>query len=102
MKPFPKRVLINPTLALVLVGGTVLWVAPYIVATRQMEHFCDTLPRGASIDQVQSLARSRGYELSNASDAQAELVDPKAFGRRQCGLQFGPSGLTATHFNTGS
>jgi hypothetical protein len=67
-----------------------------------MEHFCSELPLGSTPAQVQALAQPHGYELGTPAGAQAQLVDPLSFGRRQCGLDFGPAGLTAARFSSGS
>jgi len=102
MNAWSKRRVIQPGLALVLIAGTVLWVWPFAQATREMEHFCEQLPRGADLDRLRTLAQASGYELTTPPDVPTRVVDPRSFGRRQCLLDFDAQGLVRARFSSTS
>ena len=92
---------IRSSVTLALLAGTAAAFAPYYLASRQMQRFCDGLNRGATAQQIAALAQPLGYELGAADGSRAVLADPLAYGRRQCELHFGPAGLVSSRYSTG-
>ena len=101
MKWPPLNRWISSSVTLALVAGTAVAFAPYYLASRQMQRFCEGLDRGATPQQIAALAQPLGYELGTLNGPRVLLDDPLAYGRRQCELHFGPSGLVSSRYGTG-
>jgi len=63
-----------------------------------MQHFCATLPIGASVSQVQALVAARGYKVSSPIDGTAFVHDPASMGRFNCVLHFDSKGLASAPY----
>ena len=76
--------------------GSMFW--PFVVGRSQMQHFCTTLPIGASALQVQALVAARGYKVSSSIDGEALVHDPRSMGRFNCVLHFDGKGLASAPY----
>lgn len=83
---FRKR--FNLVAGLLLLAGLGYMFWPFIAGRSQMQHFCTTLPIGASVSQVQALVAARGYKVSSPIDGEAFVHDPRSMGRFNCVLHF--------------
>jgi uncharacterized membrane protein YadS len=93
---FRKRFNAVAGLILLAVLGYMLW--PFIVGRSQMQHFCTTLPIGASVSQVQALVAARGYKVSSLINGEAFVHDPRSMGRFNCLLNFDAKGLVSAPY----
>ena len=89
------RILVYGAIAVLMVVGNLYAFWPFVVANRQLQAFCDGLPAGTPIAQVQALAGHQGYAVTPPVGGVAQVDDPPSFGRRHCTLQVDPLGRLA-------
>lgn len=89
------RILVYGTIAVLMVVGNLYAFWPFVVAHRQLQAFCDGLPAGTTVEQVQALAAQQGYAVTPPVGGVAQVDDPPSFGRRHCTLHFDPQGRLA-------
>ena len=93
---FRKR--FNTVAGLLLLAGLGYFIWPFAVGRSQMQHFCSTLPIGASVSQVQALVAARGYKVSSLIDGKAFVHDSRSMGRFNCVLHFDSKGLVSAPY----
>ncbi len=98
MAAFTFRKRLNAVAGLLLLAtlGYMLW--SFVVGRAQMQHFCTTLPLGASVSQVQALITARGYKVSSLINGEAFVHDPRSMGRFNCVLHFDAKGLVSAPY----
>ncbi|MBD8874651.1 hypothetical protein [Rhodanobacter sp. DHB23] len=93
---FRKR--FNTVAGLLLLAGLGYMFWPFVFGRSQMQHFCTTLPIGASVFQVQALVAARGYKVSSLINGEAFVHDPRSMGRFNCVLHFDSKGLVSAPY----
>lgn len=88
----------NTVAGLLLLAGLGYMFWPFIFGRAQMQHFCTTLPVGASVSQVQAMVAARGYEVSSVIDGEAFVYDQRSMGRFNCVLHFDDKGLVSAPY----
>ena len=83
---------------LLLLAGLSYIFWPFVFGRSQMQHFCTTLPIGASVSQVQALVVARGYKISSLINGEAFVHDPRSMGRFNCVLHFDSKRLVSAPY----
>jgi hypothetical protein len=99
-KKFSLRTISNVSTAVFFLIGISIAFLPFFMATRRVQNFCAELVPGATVAEVQAKVAERGYELLPLGIGRARVRDPRAFGRRNCELQFDSRGLTSSEFSS--
>lgn len=92
-----KRAMVVLGLLLLVGMGWMVW--PFFVGPGHMQSFCETLPAGSLLAQIQTDAAQRGYRVSSLIEGRAFVVDSRSFGRFTCELRFGPDGLLSSKYS---
>ena len=79
-------------LGILLVVGNIYAFWPFWMAARQLQTFCDALPAGASLADVQARADASGYVVDAPAGQPARVEDTQSFGRQSCDIQFDAQG----------
>jgi hypothetical protein len=79
----------------VLLGGVILAFLPVMTATREIRRFCDGLPLGTPVAELQSQAAQRGFRFEPVVGGHILVEHPRSLGRAYCDVGIDAKGQVA-------
>jgi hypothetical protein len=93
-----RRKHLNTVAGLALLAGLAYAFWPFVMGRGEMQDFCRTLQPGLSLSQVEASASARGYTVTAPIKSRAFVLSQRSFGRFNCELRFGASGLESVEY----
>lgn len=76
----------------VLAGGTIAAFLPAATAMREIRAWCEALPDGMPLNEVESQASARGFSVIHMAGNHVYVEHPRSLGRAYCDVGYDPGG----------